>query len=131
MRSDQAVPVELLGTAHVLGCAWVVGSVGFRGYCGRRGVGLVDVSVICDALAVVVSAGVPVLLWGSPGTGKTCVVRVLGAALDWPVEVVIGSIREPVDFAGLPVVHDGEVRMAPPVWARRLADAGFGVLSSS
>jgi hypothetical protein len=41
---------------------------------------------------------------------------------------VIGSIREPADFAGLPVVHDGEVRMAPPSWARRLADAGLGVL---
>ena len=68
------------------------------------------------------------LLEGSPGTGKTSVVRALADALDWPVEVVIGSIREPADFAGLPVVHDGEVRMAPPAWARRLADAGLGVL---
>jgi MoxR-like ATPase len=89
---------------------------------------LIDVSVTGDALAVAVSAGVPVVLWGSPGTGKTSVVRALAAALDWPVEVVIGSIREPADFAGLPVVHDGEVRMAPPGWARRLADAEVGVL---
>jgi hypothetical protein len=91
-------------------------------------VGPVEVSVTCDALAVAVAAGVPVLLWGSPGTGKTSVVRALGTALGWPVEVVIGSIREPADFAGLPVVHDGDVRMAPPAWARRLADAGFGLL---
>jgi hypothetical protein len=71
---------------------------------------------------------VPVLLWGSPGTGKTSVVRALGEALGWPTEVVIGSIREPADFAGLPVVIDGAVQMAPPLWARRLAAAGHGLL---
>jgi MoxR-like ATPase len=71
---------------------------------------------------------VPVILWGSPGTGKTSVVRALGEGLGWPVEVVIGSIREPADFAGLPVVVDGGVRMAPPAWANRLAEAGVGLL---
>jgi hypothetical protein len=81
-----------------------------------------------DALAVSVAAGVPVVLWGSPGTGKTSVVRALGAALGCPVEVVIGSLREPSDFAGLPVVVDGGVRMAPPSWALRLAEAGHGLL---
>lgn len=81
-----------------------------------------------QALALAVTAGVPVLLWGSPGTGKTSVVRSLGESFGWPVEVVIGSIREPTDFAGLPVVVDGDVRLAPPAWARRLADTGHGVL---
>ncbi|HEX5117057.1 MAG TPA: MoxR family ATPase [Pseudonocardiaceae bacterium] len=81
-----------------------------------------------QALALAVTAGVPVLLWGSPGTGKTSVVRALGESFGWPVEVVVGSIREPTDFAGLPVVVNGDVRLAPPVWARRLADAGHGVL---
>ncbi|MHB1533184.1 MAG: ATP-binding protein [Acidimicrobiales bacterium] len=87
-----------------------------------------ETSVITEALAVAVSAGVPVILWGSPGTGKTSVVRALGESLGWPVEVVIGSIREPADFAGLPVVVDGGVRMAPPAWATRLAAAGSGLL---
>jgi hypothetical protein len=41
--------------------------------------------------------GGPLLLWGSPGTGKSSVV---GASLGWPTEGVIGSIREPADFAG-------------------------------
>jgi hypothetical protein len=85
-------------------------------------------SVAHEALAVSVAAGVPVLLWGSPGTGKTSVVRALGASFGWPVEVVVGSIREPTDFAGLPVVVDGGVRLAAPEWARRLADAGNGLL---
>jgi hypothetical protein len=48
--------------------------------------------------------------------------------LGWPVEVVIGSIREPSDFAGLPVVASGAVRLAPPVWAQRLCAAGEGLL---
>jgi MoxR-like ATPase len=88
----------------------------------------VDPSVVSEALGVAVRAGVPVLLWGSPGTGKTSVVQALGSALGWPIEVVIGSIREPSDFAGLPVVIDGEFQMAPPAWAKRLAGAGRGIL---
>jgi hypothetical protein len=90
--------------------------------------GRVNNSVAVEALAVAVSAGVPVLLWGSPGTGKTSAVVALGDALDWPVEVVIGSIREPSDFAGLPVVIDGSVHLAPPRWAQRLCTAGRGLL---
>ena len=90
--------------------------------------GAVNADVVSEALVVAVSARVPVLLWGSPGTGKTSVVRALGEALGWPVEVVIGSIREPADFAGLPVVSDGTVEMAPPAWARRLSEAGRGLL---
>lgn len=75
-----------------------------------------------------VGANVPVVLWGSPGTGKTSVVRALGRSLGYPVEVVIGSLREPSDFAGLPVVSGGGVQMAPPNWAVRLAAAGRGLL---
>ncbi len=84
--------------------------------------------VALEALALAVSAGVPVLLWGSPGTGKTSAVVALGEALEWPVETVIGSIREPSDFAGLPVVIDGSVRLSPPAWATRLSEAGVGLL---
>ncbi|HTU39798.1 MAG TPA: ATP-binding protein [Acidimicrobiales bacterium] len=87
-----------------------------------------DATVVAEALGVSVQAGVPVLLWGSPGTGKTSIVRALGESLGWPTEVVIGSIREPADFAGLPVVIEGSVQMAPPLWARRLAASGHGLL---
>jgi len=81
-----------------------------------------------QALAIAVQARVPVLLWGAPGTGKSSVVRQLGAELGLPVETVIASIREPSDFAGLPVVTEGGVRFAPPDWAVRLAGAGRGIL---
>ncbi|MBV9716851.1 MAG: AAA family ATPase [Solirubrobacterales bacterium] len=85
-------------------------------------------AVALEALGVAIASGVPVLLWGSPGTGKTSAVLALGEALGWPVETVIGSIREPSDFAGLPVVVDGAVHLSPPGWARRLCDAGEGLL---
>ncbi|MEM7326122.1 MAG: MoxR family ATPase [Actinomycetota bacterium] len=80
------------------------------------------------ALAIAVGARVPVLLWGAPGTGKSSVVRDLADAMGWPCEVVIASIREPSDFAGLPVVVDGGVDFAPPGWATSLAAAGRGLL---
>src|SRR5204863_184153 len=71
---------------------------------------------------------VPVLLWGAPGTGKTSVIRAMAGAMGLPCETVIASIREPSDLAGLPIVVGGEVRFAPPAWARRLAEAGRGLL---
>jgi len=91
-----------------------------------------DQAALVEALALAVAARVPVLLWGAPGTGKTSVIRALAAAIGLPSETVIASIREPSDFAGLPVVSPGEdgphVDFAPPRWARRLAAAGRGVL---
>ena len=81
-----------------------------------------------DALGIAVAARVPVLLWGAPGTGKTSAIRAMADAIGWPCETVIAAIREPSDFAGLPVVHEGRVRFAPPRWAERLAAAGKGLL---
>lgn len=98
---------------------------------GQTGV-MDDQAAVVEALALAVSVRVPVLLWGSPGTGKTSVVRSLAEAIGLPSETVIASIREPSDFAGLPIVnHDGgypRVDFAPPRWAQRLAAAGNGVL---
>jgi MoxR-like ATPase len=91
-----------------------------------------DQAVVGEALGVAVAARVPVVLWGAPGTGKTSVIRALAQRAGWPCETVIASIREPSDFAGLPVIErDGpstRVAFAPPSWAERLATAGYGVL---
>jgi len=81
-----------------------------------------------EALGVAVAARVPVLLWGAPGTGKTSAIKAMSAAQGLPCETVIASIREPSDFAGLPVVSDGKVMFAPPRWARDLATQERGVL---
>jgi MoxR-like ATPase len=90
-------------------------------------------SDVIEALGVALAAHVPVLLWGAPGTGKTSVIRSMAAAAGWPCETVIASIREPSDFAGLPVLNRGadtsrvQVEFAPPRWAAALAEAGRGV----
>jgi AAA domain (dynein-related subfamily) len=93
-----------------------------------------DQATVIEALAVAVTARVPVLLWGAPGTGKTSVIRAMAATAGWPCETVIASIREPSDFAGLPIVSNGagagqaHVSFAPPAWAVNLTNAGEGVV---
>src|SRR3984885_8047732 len=91
-----------------------------------------DQAAVVEALALAVSVRVPVLLWGSPGTGKTSVIKALAEAIGLPSETVIASIREPSDFAGLPIVHhDGKhpgVDFAPPRWPQPPAQAGKGIL---
>lgn len=73
-------------------------------------------------------ARVPVLLLSDPGTGKSSLVRGVAAADGVPCETVLGSIREPADVAGLPVVTASGVVLSPPSWATRLAEAGAGYL---
>lgn len=80
------------------------------------------------ALSIAVGANVPVILWGPPGCGKTTTVTAMAQANDWHLEVVIASIREPSDFAGLPHLRDGGVSLAAPRWAERLVDEQDGLL---
>ena len=86
-----------------------------------------------EALGTGIAAGVPVLLWGAPGTGKTSLIRAIADTAGLPCEVVIASIREPSDFAGLPIIDRGDgsrspsVVFAPPSWATALSAAGRGL----
>src|SRR6266540_4608017 len=90
------------------------------------------VAVTSTALITVLRAagraGVAVCLWGDPGIGKSSLIQAAAAADDVPCEIVIGSLREPSDFAGLPVVTDDGVRLEPPSWAKRLQAAQAGYL---
>ncbi len=100
---------------------------------GVQNVKVDDQTTVTEALGIAVAARVPLVLWGAPGTGKTSAIRAMAEAAGWPCETVIASIREPSDFAGLPVVVGGgndtaQVSFAPPKWAWRLAEAGHGVL---
>src|SRR5687767_7598900 len=85
-----------------------------------------------EALALTVSANLPVLLWGEPGIGKSATLAQLADGLGLPLETVIASVHEPSDFSGLPVVGDDPARdgvpMAPPDWAVRVARVGRGLL---
>lgn len=87
-----------------------------------------EYEAVYTALDVCLAAGVPVILWGPPGQGKTSVIRDLAAQQGRHLEVILASIREPQDFAGLPVVGDGSMRLVAPDWASRLAAVGSGIL---
>lgn len=81
-----------------------------------------------ELIAIAVQTKTPVLIWGRAGEGKTSFINALAQKMELPCETVIAAIREPSDFAGLPVVSDGKVHFAPPSWAVRLCEAGRGIL---
>ena len=74
------------------------------------------------AAQILLAAGVPVLLWGDPGTGKTETVERVAAAAGWHTETVVVSLHEATDFAGLPVRSERGVVFDPPAWARQVAN---------
>ena len=75
-----------------------------------------------SAMQILLNAGVPVLLWGDPGTGKTQTVESFAREARWHTESVIASLHEPTDFGGLPVRTEDGVTFEPPAWARRVAE---------
>lgn len=70
--------------------------------------------------------GVPALLWGKPGTGKTTYVESLRD--QFPVVTLIASLHDPTDFGGLPVHTNDRVRFLPPEWATHFDETQDGVL---
>ena len=54
---------------------------------------------------------VPLFLLGSPGIGKTSLVTDFCRRMSMHLEVVIASLREPTDFAGLPVVSKDPIKV--------------------
>ena len=82
----------------------------------------------CIAVAVCIEARVGVILWGAPGQGKTSVLKSLASQAGRRLEIILASIREPQDFAGLPAISNGSMSLIPPNWAQGLAADGNGIL---
>lgn len=81
------------------------------------------------ALQVLLTARVPVLLWGDPGTGKTATIERYATEAGWSMHAVIASLHDPTDFSGLPVRDGDTVTFLPPEWARNVAaDAGVSLV---
>ncbi len=85
-----------------------------------------------DILSLAIQARIPTMIWGPPGTAKTASVISIAQDLGWHLETVIASLRQPEDFAGLPVLineNDAKtVRFAPPAWAKNIVDKGGGII---
>jgi len=71
--------------------------------------------------------GIPVLLWGRPGVGKSSFLEGLDQA-DFPVLTLIASIHDPTDFSGLPIHKKGMVRYAIPEWVKKFEKQEEGLL---
>jgi len=86
-------------------------------------------SIVEKAASVCIAHGLPLALRGRPGVGKTSMIELVSQRLGLSCEVVVGSLREPTDFAGLPVIDDeGNVRLAPPAWAQRASIPSAGAV---
>ncbi|MBB4078175.1 hypothetical protein GGR28_000776 [Lewinella aquimaris] len=71
--------------------------------------------------------GIPVLLWGKPGVGKSSFIE--GLANDrLRVTTLIASIHDPTDFSGLPFLENGQVRYAVPEWVSDFDQSPDGIL---
>lgn len=82
------------------------------------------------ALGATIRANVPVLLWGTPGVGKTSIIETHFPQAGYHVETIVGSNREPSDYLGLPI-HNRDtntVEYAALDWATRLVHADKGLL---
>lgn len=89
---------------------------------------MTDLSTSVTVIDACGRAHVPVLLMSDPGMGKSSLVRGIAEAEGLSCETVLGSIREPADVAGMPIVTDQGAVLDAPAWAKRLAEAGAGYL---
>jgi MoxR-like ATPase len=77
-----------------------------------------------ETIETAISNDVPVMIWGPPGIGKTSRIYQIAERLGMHAVVVIGSIREPSDFGGLPYYDGKSVKLNSPSWAEELNQHG-------
>lgn len=71
--------------------------------------------------------GIPILLWGKPGQGKSSFLENLHCD-NFPVQTLIASIHDPTDFSGLPMLQNDKVCYAVPEWVENFGPHGQGIL---
>lgn len=70
--------------------------------------------------------GLPVILWGKPGTGKTSLVEALGLQTSLHYYRLSPAERGEGQFGVVPVPHtDGMLHYPPPSWSANLANGGL------
>lgn len=71
--------------------------------------------------------GIPVLVWGRPGVGKSSFIESLETE-ECKVRTMIASIYDPTDFSGLPIYEEKSVKYASPEWTDEFNDFKSGIL---
>lgn len=69
-----------------------------------------------EALELCLRAGLPAMLWGPPGVGKSKTIEMLARTKGWGLVVTTFADRNPVDVSGIPVPDPatGRTRYLPP-----------------
>lgn len=81
---------------------------------------------VIESIKTCIKANQPPFIHGSPGIGKSDVVRQVGKDLDLPIADVRAVLLDPVDLRGLPTVNgDGRAKWAIPEFLPR---EGKGIL---
>lgn len=74
----------------------------------------VNTEGLASLVRVSFTSMVPLMIWSSPGIGKSSIVNQQAAAMGWPVIDVRASQMDPVDFRGVPFVLDQQTKWAVP-----------------
>jgi len=83
-------------------------------------------SAVASALGLLVSTRQPVFVWGSPGVGKSDVVRQVAESKQVALQDVRALLLDPVDLRGLPFLSpDKQAKWATPDFLPR---EGEGIL---
>jgi len=85
-------------------------------------------SAVVDALGVAIAVRHPVLVWGTPGAGKSSAVKAVASRATLECQVVNVAVREPADFLGVPKDRGDTTVYSPPAWARAIVEAGGGIV---
>lgn len=72
--------------------------------------------------------GLPLVVWGDPGEGKTTMVEDLGAKYGFEVITIVLGQMMPEDVGGFPVPENGEMRKLPDQWVREINKAERALL---
>lgn len=83
-----------------------------------------------DLVTLAIEANVPLILWGSPGIGKTTRLNAYAEVRKANLETEIASLHDPTDFSGQPKETKDGITFVPPSWANRAqAAAREGIAS--
>lgn len=70
-------------------------------------------SELMELLAVTIERGLPVLIKGAPGIGKTDIVKAAAALAGAELIIMHPVVSDPTDFKGMPCVTDGKAQFLP------------------